>query len=429
MANVEIKIVAKDETGTVIKDVNEDLEGLGENAGIALDPVDKLAIGLSGVNAALGIAREIFAAGEALYGSLITDTIAAADEVSHLSDLMGDSPENASKLREAGNIAGIGIGTIETALFNMAKNGLDPSLDNIINLADEYNNLKEPEEKAELLIKNFGGAAEEMARLLGLGSDAIIQIGDDASMIFSEENLAEIEAHKQAVGELTGQWDALKMKIGMEVMPALTSFFEVLNEGMSAQKGTEEAMRGLDEALASGKVTRDEYSGWMLQLLDRSLTASERLEIATAALNTLNETPMESKDADYYTHFEIDDPYGLYGYEIYDKTVTYKINFEYNNMDRYGHGLEQRAHGGIIQGMAHAAGGYIVGEVGPEPFFPAENGRILSNTEARNAMKEGGGRGDNMTVIIQTPFNFADRQWAERELTPLFRDIMRQERA
>jgi hypothetical protein len=71
---------------------------------------------------------------------------------------------------------------------------------------------------------------------------------------------------------------------------------------------------------------------------------------------------------------------------------------------------------------------YWVGEVGPEPFFPSQSGRILSNTEAKQAMRESTAvRGEApINVIINTPFNFADEVWVERELAPYIRKEIRE---
>jgi hypothetical protein len=86
----------------------------------------------------------------------------------------------------------------------------------------------------------------------------------------------------------------------------------------------------------------------------------------------------------------------------------------------------------VFTGTGKAAGGgiYTVGEIGPEPFFPATNGRILSNSEAksqlRSAWSQGGG--ETVNVIINTPINLADRVWVERELEPYIRKALRQAR-
>ena len=45
--------------------------------------------------------------------------------------------------------------------------------------------------------------------------------------------------------------------------------------------------------------------------------------------------------------------------------------------------------------------GYMVGEHGPEPFIPAQNGRILSVAQSQAAMSGGGG---GVTVIQNNTF-------------------------
>ena len=92
--------------------------------------------------------------------------------------------------------------------------------------------------------------------------------------------------------------------------------------------------------------------------------------------------------------------------------------------------------GGAIEGFRKAAGGltpaaagYWVGEVGPEPFFPAQDGRILSHSDAMTAMR-GGGRGGatNVTVNINTPVNLADKAFVQRQITPYILEALRKER-
>ena len=97
---------------------------------------------------------------------------------------------------------------------------------------------------------------------------------------------------------------------------------------------------------------------------------------------------------------------------------------------------------GGIQGFNRAAGGevknaasgvaatlphYWVGELGPEPFFPETNGRIVSNTQAMSALRSGAEGGSNQPIVvnINTPVNLADRVWVERELAPYIRNEIR----
>jgi len=91
-----------------------------------------------------------------------------------------------------------------------------------------------------------------------------------------------------------------------------------------------------------------------------------------------------------------------------------------------------RAAGGEVKnaasGVAASLPHYWVGELGPEPFFPETNGRIVSNTQAMSALRsgaEGGGSSQPIVVNITTPVNLADRVWVERELAPYIRDALR----
>ncbi len=90
-----------------------------------------------------------------------------------------------------------------------------------------------------------------------------------------------------------------------------------------------------------------------------------------------------------------------------------------------------RAAGGEVKnaasGVAATLPHYWVGELGPEPFFPETNGRIVSNTQAMSALRSGaeGGSSQPIVVNINTPVNLADRVWVERELAPYIRDALR----
>jgi hypothetical protein len=140
------------------------------------------------------------------------------------------------------------------------------------------------------------------------------------------------------------------------------------------------------------------------------------------------------------------------GLEIADKTANVNVNVNgvdaveqaLNNLTRSrtatvyvdqvgyrGYNPETgQPYGEAAGGIVHAASGvsasapYWVGELGPEPFFPSQDGRIVSNSEAKAAMRGGGGKASVVNVTINTPMNFADKVWVENELAPYIRDAM-----
>lgn len=92
--------------------------------------------------------------------------------------------------------------------------------------------------------------------------------------------------------------------------------------------------------------------------------------------------------------------------------------------------FHNEAAGGVVSAAAGAMGGgaYYVGEIGPELFFPAQNGRVVSNSEAKASLRSGRGGGETIVVNINTPMNFADKAWVERELAPYITKAIRSER-
>jgi hypothetical protein len=125
-------------------------------------------------------------------------------------------------------------------------------------------------------------------------------------------------------------------------------------------------------------------------------------------------------------NYELSDPYDLHGMVLTDQEATYTINYVTT-----GEGGGNEAAGGPVYAAAglpiHAAAGYWVGEVGPEPFFPAVDGRIISNSEAMRAIREGrSGGGAPVYVTINTPVNMADKAFVERELAPYITSALRE---
>lgn len=104
-------------------------------------------------------------------------------------------------------------------------------------------------------------------------------------------------------------------------------------------------------------------------------------------------------------------------------TVYYSVG-GVQGFNRAAGGEVKNAASGVAASLPH----YWVGELGPEPFFPETNGRIVSNTQAMSALRsgaEGGGSSQPIVVNITTPVNLADRVWVERELAPYIRDALR----
>lgn len=171
----------------------------------------------------------------------------------------------------------------------------------------------------------------------------------------------------------------------------------------------ERVQRDLIQAWADGVISVEDYSTAMDAVT--GLLEDGQIEVANYLL-ALAGIPSEIITKILQEYYKVD--YGWVGGReaagILDRQGTAATTY-------------WRAAGGEI----HAAGGmpvHWVGEVGPEPFIPAVSGRIVSNTQAVQAVREsrGGAGGANIYVTINTPVNMADRAFVERELAPYIYD-------
>jgi len=278
------------------------------------------------------------------------------------------------------------------------------------------------------------------------------QTGKANQTIISELSTAIDEAAKAAelARRMTDPYSE-SMDLAAEAAGRLATSTELVRD---ATNDANEAMRSYNATLLFKMASENLSSEAALELArtmglvdERTVYATEQLAIYKQALDTGKISVDTYKTLVAGLADQMD--------RIKDKSATISISWRetgqpspaamqylqpYVNFDAAGgavHGINQAA-GGMINaagGAIHAAAGlsarpamHWVGEIGPEPFFPSQSGRILSNTEAKQAMRESTAvRGDApITVVINTPFNFADEVWVERELAPYIRKEIRE---
>lgn len=459
MANkIDILIKAKDEASKEIEGVTgslKDLEGgaedLKESGSKSFgDFMDNVNITMLGINQAIEVGMKIAEAAKTVYEGTIGKALIIAGEVEELSRISGDAPENISALRVAAEEVKVPFDDLYKALENLNKNGIPPTVDNLVAIATEYVNIQDPLEKAKLLTENFGAAGDEIAPMLEAIADGVKAV-DNAGLIFTEEEIQQAKDYEKAVADLSLAWEGFSVNLGMAVMPEMTKFFgqfttyfsslglmteyiglliekfgedhniiefgKALNDltqidtstaaGVETLTGKYDALYEAlySDALAAGAAATaseqlrqsifDSSKGWedykakmaaadldlvmMTEDLYDSIKASEMTAVELANLNEINIDDKEFTVKALIDTTEVDewDAPAKYGRVIYTP--------------RGGEGLY--AAGGSIHaaasGLAATLPHYWVGERGPEPFFPATDGRIVSNTQAMSALRGG----------------------------------------
>jgi len=95
------------------------------------------------------------------------------DQISVMAGYTSTSTEEMSRLYQIADDLRIPVSSLEMALKTMTQNGVSPSVEGLGKLSDQYLAIQDPIKQAQFLYDNFGRAGQDMARFMGLSSDAI----------------------------------------------------------------------------------------------------------------------------------------------------------------------------------------------------------------------------------------------------------------
>ena len=267
------------------------------NLRILINAVDKASPQLKGITGALsGIAGSV--APMAIVGAAVTAvanfTRQAVEETQNynlemvdLARKMGTTTEEASRLVQVGDDLRISQSAISTAMTYAIRNGIEPSIDGIAKLADQYNSLSTPIEKGQLLLKSFGRSGLEMGKLLEKGGQGIkdMAAGIEDGLIVTEQGAEASKRYYEQVDKLNDSWTAFKMNVGNAVIPALTDLLDGENKITDA---TWENVRALEAGIAKMKAYGVDTASTAAQIntMKTALSQAASADRWTALANT-----------------------------------------------------------------------------------------------------------------------------------------------
>jgi len=306
MANkIDILIKAKDEASKEIEGVTDSLEDLEggaeelEKTGSKSfgDFMDNVAIAMLGINQAIEIGMKIAEAAKRVYEATVGKALDIAKEVETLSRISGDAPENISALRIAAQEAGVGFDDLYKALENLNKNGVAPTVENLVAIANEYINLEDPIAKATLLTEYFGAAGDEIAPMLEAIAGGVKEV-QNAGLIFTEADIQNAKNYTAALEDFQVAKEGFLVKLGNIFLPSFTEILQNLSgQPTELQKIVDAYQNAAFKAWATGKIDEEQYEWYTDQLgthMDSQASYIEHLNFQLALLNAVNGDNAES---------------------------------------------------------------------------------------------------------------------------------------
>jgi len=244
--------------------------------GSAFEGLTGVSLSTAGAFAVMGIAVSKLSD---FIKSSVAETVAYGQTVRELSQIIGASAEETSRMIQVADDYLISTEKLTTALRFAVKNGFEPSIDSLAKLADEFNAISDPNERAARMVEIFGRNWSALVPMLKAGGAAIREnaaaIND--ALVMTEQGQQAIFEYQQSMDNLDDTVQSLKMSIGTALVPAL-------NDALSVINNLTPALNLLDDVAGQNVITA--YSLAAAYTLIKSIKLGEDINLQNFAKNT-----------------------------------------------------------------------------------------------------------------------------------------------
>lgn len=243
------------------KSFGDSIRSLAGSMGIEISPaIENLASKFDGMSANVGNA--ILGVGGLIstFASFSFSAANWADDLLQLSSVTGIATGELQKMQYASDFLDVDVSAMTDSMtkltrnMNSARNGSSDlkdafeelhvkykdGADNLLNVNDVFYNtidalgkVKNETERDALAMTVLGKSAKELNPLIEAGSQRLKELGIEAEnmgTVMDEESLDKLGKMKDAMDKLENVGGSLKNKLGLELIPILTSLFEVIGK-------------------------------------------------------------------------------------------------------------------------------------------------------------------------------------------------------
>ena len=246
-------------------------------------PVKSTALKFTELASKVQLAQQAFA----VIKRVVSETVGAfttyAKTVEDMARVTGSGAEETSRLIQVADDLQISATDLSTALAGAVRKGINPSVDSIAALSDEYLKLQPGLEQSKFLMDNFGRSGLAMARLMEQGGDSIREMGAavDDSLVMTEDGIKAAQDYALALDTLNDRVEGAKLEIGSRLVPVLTNAATAFELLLSANNKLNDALAQHEGTVSQAAGSYEEYQ----REVYRSVAASNPLIDATKFVN------------------------------------------------------------------------------------------------------------------------------------------------
>jgi len=216
-----------------------------------------------------------------------------AEQVKNMSRSLGASAEETSRLIQVADDVRVSYDTLKIAMKEAQKDGIDPNIEGLAKLSDQYLALAPGVDRTKFLLDKFGKSGAEMGKLMEKGGDGIRKMSSsiDDSLIMTEKGIKASDDYQKALDNWNESIQAVKMSIGRDLLPVMTDLLDHTSLHTRALEIMEE--QGLSTYHAMGTVG---YAA-AYKLASEELEVSRNAETAASSVDQFSEAAVDNKDA------------------------------------------------------------------------------------------------------------------------------------
>jgi hypothetical protein len=304
---IALEVTSTADTGGIEK-ASQSVEKLSDSQEHVSEGFSKSQASVVSLNSAIELGTKAFGAAKEVIDQTLGRTLELAEGIDGLSQNLGISAVEASKLTYATSLVGIEQGQLEAAMTGAIRKGITPNLEGLKQLSAEYLAMEDPIKRSQFLMQTFGKQGLAMGDLLERGAEGIDALSREAEqygVVLDDNAIEATKAFNMELKKLESRADAVKAKIGMALVDVANTTVDNYETIANAASGTSQAERDLRAGVIANtiifgdnaKATRDSAQA-LTEFLIKQQEASTAFDVEDMRVKNLDATKQAAHAAD-----------------------------------------------------------------------------------------------------------------------------------
>jgi len=205
------------------KKVTDQLNKIGGATKDAGQVSKKAAISITDLRSAYMIAADAARVAGQVWQATGQEFVNYAEQVKNMSRSLGVSAEETSRLIQVADDVRISYDSLKVAMKKAQKDGVQPNIEGLAKLADQYKAIQSPTERVKFLLDKFGESGLEMGKLMEKGGNGIRKMSNeiDDSLIMTKQGIKDSDEYQESIDDLKDSFYEIQLEIGKNFVPAL----------------------------------------------------------------------------------------------------------------------------------------------------------------------------------------------------------------